>query len=156
MGSGISVVGNGLTEEGAVSSLIANLIELRYKIPKKYTTIESFLVGDDVVTASTEIFLISYRKALKYLSTFKDYEKGLLTANKKGETPLHTIIANCNCVKTIEFLLETDAGKKAAAIKDNDGNTPYTLMKRGEEYFGVYGKEDKETVTKQLLELSTP
>jgi hypothetical protein len=110
---------------------------------------------DDVVTASTEIFLISYRKALKYLSTFKDYEKGLLTVNKKGETPLHTIIANSNCVKTIEYLLETDAGKKAATIKDNDGNTPYMLMKKYEEYFGVYGKEDKETVTNRLFELGT-
>ena len=46
MGNGISVVGNGLTEESAVSSLIANLLELDYKIPKNYTTIESFLDGD--------------------------------------------------------------------------------------------------------------
>ena len=46
MGNGISVVGNGLTEESAVSSLIANLLELDYKIPKPYTTIESFLDGD--------------------------------------------------------------------------------------------------------------
>ena len=110
--------------------------------------------ADDVVTASTEIFLISYRKVLKYLSKFESYEKALLLKNAKGETPLHTIIQNCNCVKTIEFLLSTDTGKKAAAMKDNEGNTPYDLIKKDEEYYGVYGKEDT-SVIQQLLELST-
>jgi len=46
MGSGISVIGNGLSEECAISSLIANLLDANYKIPEKYSTIESFYVDN--------------------------------------------------------------------------------------------------------------
>lgn len=45
MGSGISVVGNGLSEDAAVSALVANLLDARYGVPEKYDDVESFRFG---------------------------------------------------------------------------------------------------------------
>jgi len=73
-------------------------------------------------------FGVSHREKLVVVSKAEGYEKALLTLNKKGRTPLHEIILNCTCTDTILFLLETPERKKAAAIKDKYGKTPYDMF----------------------------
>lgn len=115
----------------------------------KYIIEEGFFRQDDV--GNTMLHLspsyyvntnITFYVLLKYLSTFEGYEKALLLTNNKGNTPLHHIINECNCIKTIQFLLATPSGKLAAGQRNNAGETPYQLMNEAKIHYEHYDTGD--------------
>ena len=90
------------------------------------------------IFGSKTTITVSFLEILEYLCTIPSYEKALLLTNCEGETPLHTIIKECNCSRTVLKLLETPICRYIAnTYKDNEGNTPSQLfIRRKNKYKG--------------------
>jgi hypothetical protein len=79
---------------------------------------------------------VSFLEILEHLCTIPSYEKALLITNCKGESPLHTIIKECNCSRTVLKLLETPVCRYIAnTCKDSEGNTPLQLFNKYKECY---------------------
>ena len=91
---------------------------------------------------STGTFVSCIKSVILYLSQFEGFERCLLTKNYKGRTPLHLLVLATECfdeyvfaieqtegkkeyLDTLRILLDTPAGKKAAAMKDYKDRTPH-------------------------------
>ena len=91
---------------------------------------------------STGTFASCIKSVIQYLSQFEGFERCLLTKNYKGRTPLHLLVLTTECfgeyvfsiepsagkkeyLDTLRILLDTPAGKKAAAMRDYKDRTPH-------------------------------
>ena len=88
------------------------------------------------IFGSKSTITISFLEVLEYLCTIPSYEKALLITNCYGETPLHTIIKECNCQRTVLKLLEMPVCRYIAnTCKDSEGNTPLQLFNKYKERY---------------------